>query len=394
MTHTDRRSAAPLPLRSAFSSAEARRDATAQLLWVVCDPWVDPARVAALIESADPELLVDRAIVHRLGPLLWTALGRAEARHVLSSASKAALRADAARWRARAHYLAVALERAVDPLAAAGLEPVVLKGAALAWRYPDVALRPMLDVDLLLPRELHSLALARLKREGWHRLPVPGRVHYETVLVHPDVPAHAIEVHSALDTWQERATTLRADELWERRRTVVVAGRRLTVLDPNDEALVLAVHAAKPFHCFDRLVWVADLVVVARDRAIDWAAVQATADRWRCRTILAVAAWMARQAGAALPAELVTLPGSGWRRRALAPVVHPHWPLEDVDSVVRRRLRYAFPDSGWHRLLLLLGEGKDDPVWRQCLRLPPRLARAGAAWVRWHQPSLAFQDRG
>ena len=45
-----------------------------------------------------------------------------------------------------------ALALAVRPLTDAGLEPVVFKGPAVAARYPKPGLRPMEDIDLLLPR--------------------------------------------------------------------------------------------------------------------------------------------------------------------------------------------------------------------------------------------------
>ena len=73
---------------------------------------------------------------------------------------------------ARAHRLRTTLEETVRALRASGVEVVALKGAALAFfHYPDPALRPMGDLDLLLrdAREL-SRATDALAGAGWRAL--------------------------------------------------------------------------------------------------------------------------------------------------------------------------------------------------------------------------------
>src|SRR5205814_1722191 len=84
------------------------------------------------------------------------------------------LAADALRW----HHLASALrhESSVGPvlwqalraLTAAGLEPIVLKGAALAYTaYPEPALRTHSDIDLLLGPDELPLASDVLAEAGF-----------------------------------------------------------------------------------------------------------------------------------------------------------------------------------------------------------------------------------
>ena len=67
-----------------------------------------------------------------------------------------------------------------------------MKGAALAGRYPEPGLRPMDDVDILVPRPQHDSALRRLEAAGWRRVDIPGR-HHETVLTHAEVPGLPLE---------------------------------------------------------------------------------------------------------------------------------------------------------------------------------------------------------
>src|SRR5205823_1539331 len=69
------------------------------------------------------------------------------------------------------------LAKAVTSLNAAGIEVLVLKGAALSLlHYRDLGARPMLDVDLLVaPRHLWE-AIQVLAASGWHPVATEGRV--------------------------------------------------------------------------------------------------------------------------------------------------------------------------------------------------------------------------
>jgi hypothetical protein len=73
---------------------------------------------------------------------------------------------------ARSRRLRATLENTIRTLRSSGIEVVALKGAALAFfHYPDPALRPMGDLDLLLrePREL-ARATGALEGAGWRAL--------------------------------------------------------------------------------------------------------------------------------------------------------------------------------------------------------------------------------
>ena len=111
------------------------------------------------------------------------------------------------RSRARASRLLEELVATIRALRAADVEVVALKGAALAFfHYPDSALRPMGDLDLLLrdPRDLER-ATAALLGAGWtalfdtprHRVFArPDERVASPAAEHPDNPIR-VEIHTS-----------------------------------------------------------------------------------------------------------------------------------------------------------------------------------------------------
>ncbi|MGH9307428.1 MAG: hypothetical protein ACRD0I_11180, partial [Acidimicrobiales bacterium] len=122
--------------------------------------------------------------------------------------------------------------------------------------------------------------------------------------------------------------------------------------------VALAAHAAKPFHSFSRLVWMADLAMIVSDpcapRPIEWAVVRSRAQAVGATTVMAVALAQARRAGALVPSELFPVPGPGWQGAALAPLLDSRWPL-DGRKGSSFHLRFALVDGARPRLGLLIG---------------------------------------
>lgn len=231
--------------------------------------------------------------------------------------------------------------RAFRPLREAGLMPLVHKGAALVARYPDRGLRPMDDVDIVVPAERFDDALEVLESAGWTR-----GVHsltgwapaYDLGMTHPDTGGLPIEVHFELQRRSQRTNELDAALLWSERIESSVAGQRVWGLPPELEVLALSTHAAKPFHVFNRLIWAVDLAVITRSCDIDWDVVERRSAALRCRTSVAVALRLARRLGAAVPDEVLELPFLLRRLHALDAVLDPTWPFVVQD---RNRRGYA-----------------------------------------------------
>jgi hypothetical protein len=384
-------------------------EATASLLWAACRMQPDAAGwEAALRAGGDLAVAGEAAVWQRVSGLVWRlaapladpAGGRWEER----------LRRDVMRCRAQAALLRPKLaERLLWPLAEAGVEAVVFKGPALAERYPQPWMRPMDDVDLLLPPRLHGTARTVLEAAGW-RVAEQAGSHYETVLLHPDLPGLPVELHAALSSPGDAASRVDLASLWERRRPVTVAGATSFGLPPEVELVALAAHAAKPFHVFERLIWSVDFAAVigaanggdrekaprgldseeegsgggsekARGRewekasgggsekasgrewekasgggsekaprGLDWEEVDRLAGATRTRTALAVALTHASWLGAPSPPEVREAPAGRTRRAALGPVLDPRWPVLPRDEGTRYRLAFALIDDPRLRL--------------------------------------------
>jgi Uncharacterised nucleotidyltransferase len=318
----------------------------------------------AIERGADMEWAATEAVEHRISALLWRALAAAEALDALGAArqSLGAL-TDVYRMEAML-LLPKAVDLAVRPLTAAGLEPVVLKGPLLAARYPEPGLRPMEDIDLLLPPAQHQGALTALADAGWMVTRPARRDVYDTMLSHPDVPALSLELHYGLEHAPQRVTTLDAETLWSRRRPADCLGTAAFGLPFPEEIVFLGAHAGKPHHGFFRLIWIADLAMITglepdSGAAIDWAQVHSVAQAGSCTTVVAAALALARRAGVDSPSQMFPLPRHGWRGSAVRQLTDEAWPLAHLD-LPGYHLNYALADDRRLRLrilFVLLGSG-------------------------------------
>jgi hypothetical protein len=136
-------------------------------------------------------------------------------------------------------------ERFLAECARAGVEVVLLKGAALALDlYPDPALRSQGDLDLLVrPGDVRAAVRAAARAGLWPRaLPLwwYRLVHFHVKLVPETALLGELELHWALHH-PARLLTVHAEELFERRRP---APSGAATLDPLDRLLHLVTHLA------------------------------------------------------------------------------------------------------------------------------------------------------
>lgn len=228
--------------------------------------WDSDARtqVRALIAAGDLDWTSVCAVAaeSRVSPLLYQALCEQSA---VPSAVRESLR-KAYDYTARYNlFLFGELQRALQALTQVGVPVIVLKGAALAKVvYQNAALRPLRDLDLLVPRGEVVRAETKLKELGYseHRVePQPGAaLEYESqMLFFKTAPLLSqIEIHwNLIDSpfYQHKLST---DWFWQTAVPFSLGNVNALMLGPEAQILHLCAHLLL-HHGGDDLLWLNDI---------------------------------------------------------------------------------------------------------------------------------------
>lgn len=249
-----------------------------------------PSALKGLSETAWGEIL-DLARRNAVTPLLHRRLKPSYAHLEVPAAVQEELRKSYLMSGIRNTRLLGRLTPVLAALKTAGIDVVALKGVHLAELvYEEVALRPMVDVDLLVrPADLRPAAhqLRALgygqgespgARESGHQDPIDENQHL-TPFQRPAWPT--IELHYAIEI-PERRKNVDSDGLWARAVRVPLAGTDALVLSPEDLLLHLCTHTAL-HHAFSvNLLHLWDIPVVVNrfGNDFDWTAFCHRARTW------------------------------------------------------------------------------------------------------------------
>ncbi len=180
-----------------------------------------------------------------------------------------------------------ALREVLDGLAGAGIPVLVLKGAALAHLvYPEPGLRPMGDLDLLVPPDVLAPALETLRGLGYRDLPPNPGALWQAEHRHPPPVRRiaggtpvVIELHTDLFAQSGERSPDTGDVWADPRPVPLPGGADARTLGHEAMLLHLCWHLVNIRHLADqvvrpRLIWIADIVSYAEQYAedIDWAA--------------------------------------------------------------------------------------------------------------------------
>jgi len=215
----------------------------------------------------------------------------------------------------RAHVLAKVARMFAD----AGVEGLLVKGAALAFTvYEEPAARFMADIDLLVRPGESDRVVAALVAGGCTVKPEPRRHHSASLLGETCVYVHAgamlqlVEVHTTLDKVVTRPIDVAA--LFDR-ATPAPSLPALRLPAPEDHALLVALHAAT--HDFTHAIAFLDLELLLR-RGLDVRVLADRAREWRLTAVMFAMLSGMRQLGAAsVDDELVSRFDPGPLRRGL-----------------------------------------------------------------------------
>jgi hypothetical protein len=277
----------------------------------------------------DPLLAIARA--ERVGPLLDRAL---RGRDFLPAALLDAFHMDYRTTALRNRLLLDALAAVLRALADAGISVIVLKGAALiALVYREPALRPMVDVDVLVHAADRLEARAVLERLGYAlsraetRPGVLTAHESEIELRKPGPHGAAVDLHWSLFDSPHHQYRVDMAWFWRTAEPATIGGAPARVLGPVAQLLHLSGHLVL-HHQGRGLLWWHDLAeVVHTDGArLDW------------DTLLAGA----REFDLQLPL-----------RRVLVELA-AHWEVP-VPAPVLERLRTEHPSRAEARLVAQLG---------------------------------------
>ena len=224
------------------------------------------------------------------------------------------------------------LHRVLDLLHQAGVQVTLLKGAAhlAIGLYPDVALRPMGDLDLWIPAEEMPRAIKALTAEGYRvvdkvRRPVALRIRYaqEIELQGKASIGEAVDLHYRpfQGMWTLLVARIPQASLWEQRRPIPRRGGSAHVLSPEDHLIHLAYHFSVNHHLgYPGIRTLIDMDLVLRAWPVDWTRLYKRAVEWHISTVMWVGLTLLRRlAGNAVPSSIVhSLAPPRWQRLALS----------------------------------------------------------------------------
>jgi Uncharacterised nucleotidyltransferase len=168
----------------------------------------------------------------------------------------------------------------------------LLKGSAFAHLdYPDPALRPCGDVDLLVRGGQFDVAVRRLEAAGLHRVQVEPRRGFASRfgkgVTLRSADGIEIDLHRTL-AHGSYGFTVPLDEMWRSPSVLRLAATDVAVLSAEDRLLHAAYHlllGAPPI----RLLHLRDVAEMALYGGLDASAVRRRAALWRAEAVLSLA---------------------------------------------------------------------------------------------------------
>jgi hypothetical protein len=183
------------------------------------------------------------------------------------------------------------LHHLLDALGAANIPALLLKGTGLAYTiYPAAHLRPRLDVDVLIRREMLDRAEEVLAASGWARPPArdaelaePQR-HY--VARGPGATLYHLDLHWKIASPRLFADALTFDELESRAVDIAQLGRFARTPGPVDALFVACLHRVAHHADAIELLWLWDIhLLMERLTAEDTERFMALAERTGMRAV-------------------------------------------------------------------------------------------------------------
>ena len=178
-----------------------------------------------------------------------------------------------------------ALRKVLATFQEAGIPCIVLKGIALAERvYPNIAMRGMSDVDILVKKDDlfrvddYLSSLGYISRDSTVAKAIHNPIGYLASLEYRKDAKSPLNLHVH---WHTVNTSVPAtmfveqidiNRLWEDAAMIAVADSHALMLRPEHLIIYLCEHALRVGHSFDRLILVCDIyfAIKAFENSLDW----------------------------------------------------------------------------------------------------------------------------
>ena len=242
-----------------------------------------------------------------------------------------------------------ALRQVSQLLEAAGIDSLVLKGAYLAfYAYPTAGLRPMRDLDILVPHTQALQAFDCLRQAGFKQ-PEQVKGQAEDWLdKHWHLPplinnnGGCVELHTSVYTTYDADDCLSQNQLRSRAIQAQASGApAMKVLSPTDQLLHLIVHAAYQHHLDNGPLIISDIAMLLTKHSIDWPLFWNLAEHGGYRKGCHLLLEMARQA---------------WPRLDIPLANAEHHPSEEVMDISKQLLLHGLESRRDTYFLMLLGK--------------------------------------
>ncbi len=234
---------------------------------------LDPAALSILTDE-EWAALIEMATRHGVAPLLYKRL---------KAPTLAGRAPDNVLERLRGLYLNTAacnvclyqqLRELLLALHEVEIPVLVLKGAYLAVNvYRNIALRPMSDIDILVPKTAARDAL-RVLQDAGYKLLIPATDQAipffgKDMVLKKEGYNFSVEVHWTLTN---NEITVNMDELWGRYQSISIDGIETGVLSPEDFLLHVCLHASYHHEFNIGLIALCDIAffVDQFQRELDW----------------------------------------------------------------------------------------------------------------------------
>jgi|GEM_PF-377967 len=215
----------------------------------------------------DADRLAALALINGMPGLLYVNLSSARLLDRLSQWGAGVLKRAYYRTAAGNIRLLEDLGQILERTETARIPVVLLQGASIVLEaYPDVGLRPMVDLDLWIRARDGEHVFSLLANLGYAQDPTYGMTFRRgptTLDLHTD-PLGGGRIAA-----RRFLLAVEPEDLFRRCRAIRVSGKRALVPDDPDRIVLLALHALK--HGVDRMIWLADI----RNLVAGW-----PKDRW------------------------------------------------------------------------------------------------------------------